>query len=171
MRNSLLLILLLASGLARADGYLFKAGRFPEGKITVLKLTLQQRQLIALYRKCRDNTTSPYIFRLTPKQSGILFKESGLRPKRFAIFESINNEPGTDLEYNVINRFSEDHFEIPHKLLTTEKELKHWELNIIGWAPSSLASASPAQLAAGFCPGKAAEPNKSFKADAVPARP
>lgn len=163
MRNIPVLIFLLASALAHADGYLFKEGRFPEGEVTVLKLTLQQKQLIALASKCRDNNLSPYIFRLTDQQSSKLFKKSGLKPKRFAIIASFNGDSGSDLEHNVINRFSEDLFEIPHKLLIPEKELKQWEINVIGWEPNWLASVSPAQLAVGVCPGKAAEPNKSSK--------
>jgi hypothetical protein len=171
MRNILGLILLLASALAHADGYLFKEGRFPEGKVTMLQLTSQQKQLLTLYRKCRDNSMSPYIFTLTPQQSSTLLKESGLKPKRFAIFESFAGEAGIDLGFNVINRFSEESFEVPHKLLTPEKALREWEVNVMGWQPSSLAAPSPAQLASGICPGKAAGPNKSFKADSLRERP
>ena len=129
------------------------------GKVTVLQLTSEQKQIIALYRKCRVNNYTPYIFNLTRRQSAILLKESGLRPKRFAIFDSVAGDDGVDLEFNVINRYSNERFEIPHNLLTTEKRLRDWEINIIGWEPSPLATATHAQLKSGICPDKLVKPN------------
>jgi hypothetical protein len=133
------MILLFIAANAFADGYMFRAGRFPEGKVTILILTPEQKQLIELYRKSLNNTYTPYIFRLTPKQSALLFKEAGVSPKRFAIFESYRGEKGVELEFNVINRFNEQTFEIPHKLLIPERDLRDWEKNIMGWEPSPLA--------------------------------
>jgi len=54
MRLSIALTLLLASVSIHADGYLFKDGRFPESKATVLQLTSAQKQVVALYRKCSN---------------------------------------------------------------------------------------------------------------------
>ncbi len=152
MRIVIALIFLAASCAAFADGYMFKDGRFPEGKSTVFRLTLEQKQLIALYRRCRDNTKTPYIFRLTGEQSTVLAKEAGMSPERFAIFESYRQDDGSDIEFNIINRFSEDTFEVPHQLLRAESEVRNWETNIIGWMPSPLVQVNPRQVKADACP-------------------
>ena len=137
---------------AMADGYIFKDGHFPEGKATVLTLTQRQKNLLDIYYHCRNNEYTPYIFRLTKTQSSVLAREAGLSPKRFAIFESYRGDSGTDIEFNVINRFSEGQFEIPHKLLDSESNVRNWETKTIGWAPSPLARVSLANLKSGKCP-------------------
>ena len=152
MRILLSIFLLVFSTICVADGYEFRNGRFPQGKITVLRLTLPQKQLISLYRHCRDNTRTPYIFSLTRTQRAVLRRESGLAPKRFAIFESIHGDDGIELEFNSINRFDQDHIEIPHVLLRTDSFVRDWEVNTMGWAPSPLASASSNNLTSGSCP-------------------
>jgi len=152
MSIAICLATLIASSVASADGYTFRDGRFPEGKSSVFRLTSEQKGLIALYRKCRDNRKSPFIFRLTDAQSAALGKEAGIAPERFAIFESFRGDEGADIEFNIINRFSETEFEVPHKPLLEEDEVRDWEINVIGWAPSPLANADPAQMKTGECP-------------------
>ena len=146
VRFVIFLSTLIASSIASADGYTFRDGHFPEGKASVFRLTSDQKGLIELYRKCRDNTKTPYIFRLTDGQSAVLAKEASIAPERFAIFDSFQGDDGTDIEFNIINRFSETEFEVPHKLLLTESEVRDWEINVIGWAPSPLANINPAHL-------------------------
>ncbi len=92
------------------------------------------------------------MFELTPEQSTVLRREVGFSPDRFAIFESFRGDKGVDLEVNVINRFSEDEFEIPHKLLTRNREAHNWEVNTMGWAANPLVKANPANFANGTCP-------------------
>lgn len=152
MRKFIALIFLFSCANAYADGYMFKAGRFPEGEVTVLTLTEGQKQLIELYQRCRDNRYTPYIFKLTPEQSKRLKKEAGISPKRFAIFESFRGEDGIELSYNVINRFSEQSFEIPHKTLVSERTVQNYENDVMGWEPSPLAKPEASKSATGKCP-------------------
>jgi len=152
IRAAICLGMLIASSPALADGYMFRDGHFPEGQSTVFRLTSEQKKLISLYRKCRDNTKTPYIFHLTPAQSAALAKASGIAPERFAIFESYHRDLGVDIEFNIINRFSEEEFEVPHKLLSLESEVREWETDVIGWAPSPLASVNVAEVKVGECP-------------------
>jgi hypothetical protein len=60
IRTILAMFSLFACANAYADGYMFKGGRFPEGKVTLLTLTAEQKQLIELYNRCRDNRYTPY---------------------------------------------------------------------------------------------------------------
>ena len=143
---------LIISSVASADGGMFREGRFPEGKSSVFRLTPEQKELIALYRRCRDNRKTPYIFRLTDAQSAVLAREAGLAPERFAIFESFRGDNGSDIDFNIINRFTETEFEVPHKLLLSETEVRDWETNVIGWTPSPLASIDPANVGQDECP-------------------
>jgi len=131
---------------------MFRDGRFPEGKSSVFRLTPEQKELIALYRRCRDNTKTPYILRLAPNQSAVLGREVGFAPERFAIFESFRGDHGADIELNIINRFSASEFEVPHKLLVPDSEVREWETNVIGWAPSPLGNVYLAGVKEGECP-------------------
>jgi hypothetical protein len=154
-RNSLLLFTLLAvsTHVSFAQGWNFVKGRFPEGKVTVFKLTETQKAFVDLVRRCQtDNTKTPYLFELTPKQSAVLRREFGFSPHRFATFESFRGDKSVDLEVNVINRFSEDEFEIPHKLLTRNQKAQDWEVNTMGWVANPLLKANPANFTSGTCP-------------------
>ncbi|SRR6266702_203368 len=152
MRIFMAIFFVLACANAYADGYMFKAGRFPEGKVTVLTLTAEQKKLIELYHRCTDNRYTPYIFKLTSEQRKRLKKEAGISPERFAIFESYRGEDGIELSYNVINRFSEQSFEIPHKSLISERTVRKYENDVMGWEPSPLAKPGISNSAAGKCP-------------------
>lgn len=153
MRLFLLLLLSLGSTPAVADGWTFINGRFPQGRVTVFKLTKSQKAYLDLVRRCHtDNEKTPYLFRLTPEQSMVLRHEVGFSPDRFAIFESYRGDIGVDLEMNVINRFSEDEFEVPLQLLTCNREAEHWQRNTIGWLPNPLSDANPSKIKAGSCP-------------------
>jgi hypothetical protein len=148
-----LLLLLLSPVPALADGWTFINGRFPEGKVTVLKLTAAQKARLDLIRRCHtDNTKTPFLFTLTPQQSVALKREVGFSPDRFAVFESFRGDAGVDIEINVINRFSESEFEIPRKLLTRNHEARDWETNTMGWLPNPLATSNPSNIKAGSCP-------------------
>ena len=152
MRFGFALFLFAISTIAYADGYSFNAGRFPDGGVTVFKLTSNQKQVIALFWKCRENQFSPYIFQLSPEQSEGLRGETGLEIERFAIFQSFAGDAGVDLDFNVINRFSEDEFEIPHKLLVSEPERQAWDRDVIGWAHNPLVNPTSEQLRSITCP-------------------
>jgi hypothetical protein len=152
MRLLAVLLLSLASIPAFADGWTFTKGRFPGGKVTVFKLTKAQKAYIDMVRRCHtDNEKTPYLFRLTPQQALALKREVGFSPDRFAIFESYRGDVGVDLEMNVINRFSEEEFEVPHKLLVRNREAQDWERNTMGWLPNSLSKANPS-IKANSCP-------------------
>jgi hypothetical protein len=136
-----------------ADGWTFINGRFPERKVTVLKLTTAQKTRLDLIRRCHaDNTKTPFLFTLTPQQSVALKRKVGFSPDRFAVFESFRGDAGVDIEINVINRFSENEFEIPHNLLTRNHEARDWETNTMGWLPNPLTKANPSNIKAGSCP-------------------
>jgi hypothetical protein len=151
--RAFLLLLLLNPVPALADGWTFINGRFPEGKVTVFKLTTAQKARLDLIRRCHtDNTKTPFLFTLTPQQSVILKRAMGFSPNRFVVFESFRGDAGVDIEINAINRFSEDEFEIPHKLLTRDHEARDWETNTMGWLPNPLANAHPSAIKAGSCP-------------------
>lgn len=153
MRVLAVLLLSLASIPAFADGWTFTNGRFPEGKVTVFKLTKAQKAYIDFIRRCHtDNEKTPYLFRLTTQQGMVLKREVGFSPDRFAIFESYRGDSGVDLEMNVINRFSEDEFEVPHKLLVRDREAQSWERDTMGWLPNPLLKANPSTIYAGSCP-------------------
>jgi hypothetical protein len=137
---------------ALADGYTFRNGRFPEGKVTLLTLTEHQKQVIALYARCRNQDKTPFIFRLTKAQASKLKHEAGFMPERFQIYDSFGGETEAEYGYNYIVRFSETEFEVAHKVLLPEKELRDWETKIIGWAPSPLANADPSRYKDGKCP-------------------
>ena len=152
MRNGVVLALLVLSTQIRADGYSFVSGRFPDRNVTVFKLTTDQQQFIEFYWKCRDNRFSPYIFQLSTEQSEALKAKTGTTVARFAIFQSIEGDTGVDLDFNVINRFSKDEFEVPHRLLVSETERIAWDQDIIGWKPNPLANLTSEQLNANKCP-------------------
>ncbi len=136
-----------------ADGWRFANGRFPQGKATVLKLTEAQKAFLDLVRRChQDNARTPYMFTLTPQQAAVLRREAGFSPDRFAVFESYRGDEGVDLEYNVINRFSESEFEVPHNLLAANSTAHKWEKKVMGWAPNPLLRANPDDFKAGTCP-------------------
>lgn len=133
----------------------FVRGRFPDGPSTVLRLTDEQKAFLDLAWRCRSNRNNqrtPYIFTLTPKQSGTLRKEAGFSPTRFAILESFKGDTEADEDVNIINRFSEDEFEIPHKLLTHDREAHNWEVDIMGWLPNPLEKLDPKDVKPGTCP-------------------
>ena len=151
--RAFLLLLLLCPAPALADGWTFINGRFPKGKVTVFKLTTAQKARLDLIRRCHtDNTKTPFLFTLTPQQSVALKQEVGFSPDRFAVFESFRGDAGVDIEINVINRFSENEFEIPHNLLTRNHEARDWETKTMGWLPNPLAKANPSDIKAGSCP-------------------
>ena len=151
--RAFLLLFLLSPVPALADGWTFINGRFPEGKVTVFKLTTAQRSRLDLIRRCHtDNTKTPFLFTLTPQQSVALKREVGFSPDQFAVFESFRGDAGVDIEINVINRFSENEFEIPHNLLTRSHEARDWETNTMGWLPNPLSKAYPSNIKAGSCP-------------------
>jgi hypothetical protein len=151
--RAFLLLLLLSPVPALADRWTFINGRFPEGKVTVFKLTTAQKARLDLIRRCHtDNTKTPFLFTLTPQQSVALKREVGFSPDRFAVFESFRGDAGVDIEINVINRFSQNEFEIPHNLLTHNHEARDWETNTMGWLPNPLAKAAPSNIKAGSCP-------------------
>jgi len=153
MRLCVLLFLFLSSMPAFADGWTFINGRFPEGQVTVLTLTKAQKAFLDLVRRCHtDNTKTPFLFRLSRQQSIVLKHESGFSPDRFAIFESYRGDTGVDIEINVINRFSENEFEIPHQLLTRKDKADDWEVNTMGWNPNPLSKANPNNIKPGSCP-------------------
>ena len=133
--------LCLNASSAYADGWQFANGRFPQGKVTVLELTKSQKALLDLIWECRNNKNNertPFVFKLTLAQSKKLKKEAGFAPSRFAIFESYKGDVDFDIEINIVNRFSESKFEVPHKLLTRDAEAKDWEINTMGWKANPL---------------------------------
>ena len=157
MDNSLRLIgtfcLLLAAGTALADGWTLREGRFP-GKTTVIHLSPDQAARLDYIHSCRgDNTRTPYVFHLTPEQSALLKKQSGVSATRFAVFDSTHGDTGVDLEANVLVRFAPLQAEVPHQLLISDPKAWEYEHEIIGWGPNPVELATSSQVASGKCPG------------------
>jgi hypothetical protein len=149
----LMLVLAMGAPHLSAQGYLLVRGRFPEGKASVFTLTSLQKDLIELVRQCaKDNTKSPYVFRMTQEQSAVLSKSAGFSPTLFAIVDSYRGDDGVELDMNVIIRFDENHFEVPHILLMHDKSAHDWEFNIMGWKKSPLLNVDPIKFKDGKCP-------------------
>ena len=55
--RAFLLLLLLSPVPALADGRTFINGRFPEGKVTVFRLTTAQKAQLDLNRRCHTDNT------------------------------------------------------------------------------------------------------------------
>jgi len=117
------------AGFAHADGLPLQAGRYP-GQVVVLKLTRNQKNEIAHFRKCHlahfktMNQYTPYVFELTEGQSKVLSQQAGFSPKYFDVYETYRgfNEAGP--HWNLALRFSEDQIEVPLALLLPDPEAK-----------------------------------------------
>jgi len=145
--------LTLAAGVALADGWTLRDGRFP-GKSTTIHLSPIQAARLDYIHKCRgDNTHTPYVFHLTPDQAALLRKHTGVFATRFAVFDSIHGDTDVDLSTNVLVRFAPDMAEIPHQLVSSDQKTREYERKIIGWGPNPVELATPAQVASGKCPG------------------
>jgi hypothetical protein len=152
-RVVLLVIASLVCMAANADGISFVGGRYPRGPVSELLLSPNQIQFIDLFRKCApDNTKTPYVFRLTAEQAYELKTQVGFAPTRFAIVEGFRGAEGDELKINVVNRFSEDRFEILHETLTRDNQARQWEMKVMGWGSSPFLRATPSQLNSGKCP-------------------
>ncbi|GAB2492291.1 hypothetical protein GCM10027084_01020 [Pseudoxanthomonas sangjuensis] len=140
-------------GSASADGRVFSDGRFP-GKTTSFELAPEQKRFIDYVHRChKDNARTPYLFHLTPQQAAVLEKETGKAPQRFAIFDSTTgDESGVDVPVNVIVRYSEDRFEVPHELLASDADAKGYEVEVAGWETNPIGDASEEMVRAGKCP-------------------
>ncbi len=133
---ALLLVLLSVTFSAKADGLPLVDGRYPEGKVSVFKLTAQQKQLIEYFRTLHNNSKTPYVFELTNKQAVQLKKEAGLSPARFEVYETYLGYNDAGPHWNLALRFNEDEIEIPHKLLLSNKEARNYEFKVMGWQPN-----------------------------------
>jgi len=82
------------------------------------------------------NQYTPYVFRLTPKQSEAIKTKKGFAPSLFVVLETYrgDNDP---LQWNVALRFSEDEIEIPIDMLITDAEAKKANEEIDGWIPNN----------------------------------
>jgi hypothetical protein len=138
---------------ARADGIELRHGRIPSGEITVLQLTQRQMLLADLIHRCHtDNTRTPYVFTLSPKQVAALKRTTGIEAAKFAIVDSFLGDTTIDLEVNVAVRYSRNMIEVPNSLVTAPKVAQDWEMNTIGWTPNPLSGVDPLKYANGGCP-------------------
>jgi hypothetical protein len=125
-----ILVLTLASlmmpRLALGDSLPLKYGRY-SGQVVVFKLTDQQKSVVDHYRVCQlekpemINRYIPYIFQLTNSQSKVLRQKVGFAPSLFKVYETIQGFNHSGLQWNLVLRHSNDQFEIPLKLLLTDK--------------------------------------------------
>ena len=145
-------LLLLSTHTAFADGRILREGRFP-GKSTIILLSPDQASRLDYIYRCRgDNRLTPYVFHLTPDQSALLKKQTGVSATRFAVFDSTNGDTGVDLSTNVIVRFAPLQAEIPAEFVTPDREAREYEKEIIGWDPNPVEHATSSQVASGKCP-------------------
>lgn len=134
-------LLAFACGDAFADGRSFVDGRYP-GATSTFALTPGQAAFASYVVAChRDNTRTPYVFRLTREQASALKRATGRQPSRFAVFDTAR-DVGVDLPVNVIVRFAPDRFEVPHDLLADDPEAVDYETHVIGWIPNPIGEAS-----------------------------
>lgn len=134
--RSYLLVALAVPTFAFADGLPLTNGRYVQGKTTVLDLTPEQRALIDCIRERHtDNTKTPYVFRLTPKQAAKLKREAGLSPARFQMYETWRGFNDAGPHWNLVLRFNEAQIEVPRDLLLSNRKAEHAEFKVQGWTP------------------------------------
>lgn len=140
-RIVLVLAALIETQYAVADGLPLKNGRYP-GSVVNLKLTEEQKKVIEHYRTCqleRSNTMNiytPYVFALSSSQAALVTKKAGYAPKRFQVYETVRGFNDAGPHWNLALRYSEDHIEIPLKLLLREKEATAAHRGQ-GWSPEN----------------------------------
>lgn len=137
-RRACLFAALAVPTFAFADGLPLTNGRYAQGRTTVLELTADQRALIDCIReRYTDNTKTPYVFRLTPKQAAKLEREAGLSPARFQVYETWRGFNDAGPHWNLVLRFNESQIEVPHELLLPNRKAEHAEFEVQGWSPNS----------------------------------
>lgn len=135
--RSYILAALAVPTFALADGLPLMNGRYVKGVTTVLDITREQRALIDCIRERHtDNTKTPYVFRLTPKQAAQLKKEAGFSPERFQVYETWRGFNDAGPHWNLVLRFNETQIEVPHDLLLPNRQAEHAELAVQGWTPN-----------------------------------
>ena len=128
---------LIVPTFALADGLPLTNGRYVQGRTTVFDLTPDQTALIDCIRKRHtDNTKTPYVFRLTSKQSAKLKREAGLSPARFQVYETWRGFNDAGPHWNLAVRFNETQIEVPHDLLLSNRKAEHAEFEVQGWTPN-----------------------------------
>jgi hypothetical protein len=133
------LMLCLIASRAVADGLTIKDGRYV-GPVVVFDLTASQKNAVEHFRTCHVdhfqtmNTYTPYVFRLTPKQSATLRRRVGFSPTAFQILETYRGENDAGPFWNVVLRFSESQIEIPVDLILPNKEAVAAH-RTQGWSP------------------------------------
>ena len=137
LRSYLLAALALAPMFTLADGLPLTNGRYQQGRATVFDLTPEQKALIECIREHHtDNTKTPYVFRLTPKQAAKLKREAGLSPARFQVYETWRGFNDAGPHWNLVLRFNEAQIEVPHELLLPNRKAEHAEFKVQGWTPN-----------------------------------
>ena len=141
MRNIFILLTILISQNILADGLPLKDGRYVHSDVIVFDLTENQKKTIQHYDKCQlenfrtMNAYTPYIFKLTEKQSEILKSKKGFSPSKFQVYETYKGFNDAGPHWNMVLRFSENEIEIPIDLLITDTEAKEahdmqgWDIN------------------------------------------
>jgi hypothetical protein len=128
---------LFAAPCTEADGLPLKNGRFP-GPVVEFRLTAEQKRLIDHYRTCqleRSNTMNiytPYVFTLSPSQAASLTRKAGFAPQRFQVYETVRGFNDAGPHWNLVLRYSENHIEIPLKLLLRDAEAREAH-RMLGW--------------------------------------
>ena len=125
MRYQLCAILVAVVGLAgvaRADGYKMKDGRYADGPVTVLSLSPEQVL----------TTKTKRVVVLASVQKAQLKREAGVAPSVLSIHSlKVAGKDCTCGEYNIAIWFSPTQIEVPHQFLVTdedaERSAEEWE--------------------------------------------
>jgi hypothetical protein len=116
-------------------------GRYP-GAVLIFDLTETQKKVIDHYRTCQlenfnaMNVYTPYVFRLTPRQSEALRAKKGFSPTYFDIYETVRGFNDASPHWNLVLRFSENQIEIPLDLVVTNEEARTSH-DVQGWKSHS----------------------------------
>lgn len=150
---ALFILALLVPPFALAEGWKLTGGRFPEGKSTILRLTNRQVAYLDLIHRChRDNSKTPYLFRLTPAQSTILKGAAKRHATRFVVVDSYRGDRVIEFSANVAVRFGRATIEIPHALVVDDVAVREYEVAVMGWGDNPLADVDPTTVPPGKCP-------------------
>lgn len=114
--------MVVLAGLARADGYVMKDGRYASGPVTVLTLTAEQLLTAKTKR----------VVVLIPAQKDLLKREAGLAPTVLSVHSlRIAGKDCTCGEYNIAIWFSPGQIEVPHGYLVSDEDAERsadeWE--------------------------------------------
>ena len=120
--STVLVVLLGLAGVAQADGYKMKDGRYASGPVTVLALSADQVL----------TTKTKRVVVLKSAQKAQLKREAGTAPSVLSVHSlKVAGKDCTCGDYNIAIWFSPTEIEVPHAFLITDEDAERaadeWE--------------------------------------------